>query len=453
MALTVLIVDDEETIRYGLREWLQEEGYLVLEAGDGRTAILQSEKEPDIVLLDYKLPDMNGLEVLKHLASNPSSPVVIMMTGFGTIEMAVEAMRLGAYHFLTKPWDQADLASRLQAASELINLRISKEEHRANEAAHYGMDAIIGDSPPIKRLKAEARKVAQTDTTVLITGETGTGKEVFARAIHLASPRAGNEFIAVNCASIPENLLESELFGYEPGAFTDAKKRKVGRIERAHKGTLFLDEIGDMPLYLQAKILRVIEDHKIERLGGVTEIDVDVRILAATHQALEHLIEEGRFRKDLYYRLDKFPVQIPPLRDRGDDILLLAKHFIKIHNRILNRNVKQIAPQAALLMKAYPWPGNVRQIDSVIERILILDDIETIEVRHLPEEIRATTRVSAKSTGNGAFRPIPLEEIEREHIMATLKFTNDHRQNAADLLGISRKTLKRKLDGWGKGGN
>jgi DNA-binding NtrC family response regulator len=448
MALTVLIVDDEETIRYGLREWLHEEGYVVLEAGDGRSALEKAEKDPDIVLLDYKLPDMNGLEVLKELTARPGNPVVIMMTGFGTIEMAVEAMRLGAYHFLTKPWDQADLTARLQAASELINLRIARDEMRADEAAQYGMDAIVGDSAPIRRVKAEARKVAQTDTTVLLTGETGTGKEVFARAIHLASPRAGHEFIAVNCASIPENLLESELFGYEPGAFTDAKKRKIGRIERAHKGTLFLDEIGDMPLYLQAKILRVIEDHKIERLGGVTDIDVDVRIIAATHQKLDGLIEEGRFRKDLYYRLDKFPIQIPPVRERGEDVLLLAKHFIGIHNKILGRNVRQISPQAALLLRAYDWPGNVRQIDSVIERILILDDIETIEVKQLPEEIRATTRngVAAK---NGGFRPIPLEQLEKEHILATLRFTNDHRQNAADLLGISRKTLKRKLDSWG----
>jgi DNA-binding NtrC family response regulator len=453
MALTVLIVDDEETIRYGLREWLHEEGYVVLEAGDGKTALEKAEKEPDIVLLDFKLPDMNGLDVLRELHSRPGNPIILMMTGFGTIEMAVEAMRLGAYHFLTKPWDQADLAARLQAASELINLRISDQEHRATVAAEYGMDAIIGESAPMRRLKAEARKVAQTDTTVLLTGETGTGKEVFARAIHLASPRAGNECIAVNCASIPENLLESELFGYEPGAFTDAKKRKIGRIERAHKGTLFLDEIGDMPLYLQAKILRVIEDHKIERLGGVTEIDVDVRILAATHQKLERLIEEGRFRNDLYYRINKFPIQIPPLRERGDDVLLLAKHFINIHNKILSRKVKQISPQAALMLKAYSWPGNVRQIDSVIERILILDDIETIDVKNLPEEIRNAGKEISVSSKNGGFRPVPLEQVEKEHIMATLKFTDDHRQNAADLLGISRKTLKRKLDSWGKMAN
>jgi len=453
MALTVLIVDDEETIRYGLREWLHEEGYVVLEAGDGKTALEKAEKEPDIILLDYKLPDMDGLEVLRQLGSRPGNPVIIMMTGFGTIEMAVEAMRLGAYHFLTKPWDQADLAARLQAASELINLRIANQEHRENEAAVYGMDAIIGESAPMRRLKAEAKKVAQTDTTVLLTGETGTGKEVFARAIHLASPRAGNECIAVNCASIPENLLESELFGYEPGAFTDAKKRKIGRIERAHKGTLFLDEIGDMPLYLQAKILRVIEDHKIERLGGVTEIDVNVRIIAATHQNLDTLIEENRFRKDLFYRINKFPIEIPALRERGEDVLLLAKHFINIHNKILGRNVRQISPQAALLLRAYGWPGNVRQVDSVVERILILDDIETIDVKHLPEEVRNAGRAAAIPSKNGGFRPIPLELIEKEHILATLKFTNEHRQNAADLLGISRKTLKRKLDSWGKMAN
>jgi DNA-binding NtrC family response regulator len=449
MALTVLIVDDEESIRYGLREWLQEEGYTVVEAPDGRAALELARNEPHIVLLDYKLPDMDGLSVLKDLKAMPGNPVVIMMTGYGTIEMAVEAMRLGAYHFLTKPWDQADLANRLQSASELVNLRIFSEEIRAGESQKYGMDSIIGDSPTMRRARTQSKRVAATDATVLVTGETGTGKEVFARAIHLASTRAGSEFIPVNCANIPENLLESELFGYEPGAFTDAKKRKMGRVERAHKGTLFLDEIGDMPMHLQAKILRVLENHTFERLGGEKTIDVDVRVIAATHQDLKKLIEKGEFREDLFYRLNVVPIQIPPVRDRGDDVLLLAKHFIAVHNRLLGRNVRQINPQAALLMKAYEWPGNVREIDNAIERILILEDIDSIEVRHLPEEIRAGSKAGAPASRNGGFRPMPLEELEKEHILNTLKFTNQHRKNAADLLGISRKTLKRKLDSWG----
>ncbi len=450
MALSVLIVDDEELIRYGLREWLQEEGYTVLEAADGNSALESCNEEPDIILLDYNLPDMDGLTVLKEIMSRPGNPVIIMMTGFATIELAVEAMRNGAYHFLTKPWDQNDLASRLQAASELINLRISSEEQRTTEAEMYAMDSIIGDSPAIKRVKSQARKVGVTNATILYTGETGTGKEVFARAVHYLSPRAGNEFIAVNCANIPDTLLESELFGYEPGAFTDAKKRKMGRIERAHKGTLFLDEIGDMPLHLQAKILRVLENREIERLGGERTIDVDVRVMAATHQDLKKLIEDGKFREDLFYRLNVVPIRIPPVRERSDDIILLAKYFIRIHNRLLGRNVMQIDPQAALLMKAYEWPGNVREIDNVIERILILEDIETIKVKHLPEEIRSGTRTGVTSSRNSVFRPIPLDDLEKEHILATLKFTNHHRKNAAELLGISRKTLKRKLDSWGK---
>ncbi|MFH1677060.1 MAG: sigma-54 dependent transcriptional regulator [bacterium] len=448
MALTVLIVDDEESIRYGLREWLLEEGYNVTEAPNGRTALELASEEPDIVLLDYKLPDMDGISVIKELKSRPGDPVIIMMTGYGTIEIAVEAMRSGAYHFLTKPWNQADLASRLQAASELVNLRISNEEHVAADTDRYGLDSIIGDSVAIKRTKSQARKVATTEATVLLMGETGTGKEIFARAIHLESGRTGNEFIPVNCANIPENLLESELFGVEPGAYTDAKKRKMGRIERAHKGTIFLDEIGDMPLHLQAKILRVLEDKTIERLGGERSINVDVRVIAATHQNLKKLITEGRFREDLYYRLNVVPIMIPPLRERGEDVILLVKHFIGIHNRLLGRSVGQINPQAALMMKAYGWPGNVREVDNVIERILILEDVDTIGVKHLPEEIRLGTRTAAPSGSNG-FRPIPLEEIEKEHILKTLKFTNQHRKNAADLLGISRKTLKRKLDSWG----
>ena len=451
MTLSVLIVDDEELIRYGLREWLQEEGFSVLDAPDGKTALEKIVSEPDIILLDYNLPDMDGLTVLKEIVSLPGNPVIIMMTGFATIELAVEAMRNGAYHFLTKPWDQEDLAARLQAASELINLRISSQERLESEAEQYALDSIIGDSPAIRRVKNQAKKVAQTDATILFTGETGTGKEVFARAVHFASNRAGNEFIAVNCANIPDTLLESELFGYEQGAFTDAKKRKMGRIERAHKGTLFLDEIGDMPLHLQAKILRVLENREIERLGGEKTIDVDVRVMAATHQDLKKLIEDGKFREDLFYRLNVVPIRIPPVRDRNDDVILLVKHFIRIHNKLFKRNVKQIDPQAALLMKAYDWPGNVREIDNVIERILILEDVETLEVKHLPEEIRSGTRSGVQPRRNGGFRPIPLEEIEKEHILATLTFTNHHRKNAADLLGISRKTLKRKLDSWGKG--
>ncbi len=453
MALSVLIVDDEESIRYGLREWLQEEGFTVIEAPDGESALQKAEQEPHIVLLDYKLPDMDGLAVLKELNSRPGNPVIIMMTGYGTIEIAVEAMRAGAYHFLTKPWDQADLANRLQGASELINLRISNEEQHAGDTEQYGIDTIIGDSPAIRRAKSQSRKVAGTDATVLFSGETGTGKEVFARAVHLASPRAGHEFIPVNCANIPENLLESELFGYEPGAFTDAKKRKMGRIERADKGTLLLDEIGDMPLHLQAKILRVLENRTIERLGGEKVIDVNVRVIAATHQNLKNLIEEGRFREDLYYRLNVVPIHIPPVRDRGDDVILLAKHFIALHNKLLNRNVRQINPQAALLMRAYDWPGNVREIDNVIERILILEDINAIDVKHLPEEIRTGTRDRTPASRNGGFRPVTLEHLEKEHILATLEFTNQHRKNASELLGISRKTLKRKLDSWGKMSN
>ena len=448
MALSVLIVDDEELIRYGLREWLHDEGFNVFEASDGASALELASEQPDIILLDYKLPDMDGLTVLQEIKSRPGNPVIIMMTGYATIELAVDAMRHGAYHFLTKPWDQEELANRLHSASELINLRISSEEQRAKQSESYSFDSVIGESAAMRRIKSQAMKVAQTDATILVTGETGTGKEVFARAIHLASNRQGNEFIAVNCANIPETLLESELFGYEQGAFTDAKRRKMGRIERADKGTLFLDEIGDMPMHLQAKILRVLENREIERLGGEKTIDVNVRVIAATHQDLKKLILENRFREDLYYRLNVVPLLIPPVRDRGDDVLLLAKHFIQVLNKLLTRKVKQIDPKAALLMKAYDWPGNVREIDNVIERILILEDIETIEVRHLPEEIRSGAQTVSRGRSNGGFRPITLDEIEKEHILAALKFTNQHKKNAADLLGISRKTLKRKLDSW-----
>jgi DNA-binding NtrC family response regulator len=419
-----------------------------MEAADGNSAIALAEKEPDIVLLDYNLPGMNGMQVLNEIQKLDGDPVIIMMTGYGTIDLAVEAMRNGAYHFITKPWDQADLAQRLHTASELVNLRITAAEHKLSDSGKHSLDAIVCESSTMRRVKTQIRKVATTNATVLLTGETGTGKEVFARAIHHASPRAGNEFIPVNCANIPDALLESELFGVEPGAYTDAKKQKKGKIERAHNGTLFLDEIGDMPQHLQAKILRVLQDRKIERLGGESEIDVDVRVVTATHQDLKKLIEQGKFREDLFFRLNVVPVHIPPVRDRDDDIILLAKYFIGIHNKLVNRNIKAISPQAALMMKAYEWPGNVREIDNVIERIAILEDIETIEVKHLPEEISGGRKAKVGSS-NGHFRPIPLEELEKEHILQTLIFTGQHKKNAADLLGISRKTLKRKLDGWG----
>ena len=432
MALSVLIVDDEESIRYGLREWLQEEGYSVLEAGDGQTALDLAKEEPEIVLLDYKLPDTDGLKVLRELTSRPGNPVIIMMTGYGTIELAVEAMRLGAYHFLTKPWDQADLASRLQAASELINLRISSEEHRATDESRYGIDTIIGESPAIRRAKAQALKVAVTDATVLLTGETGTGKEVFARAIHLASPRAGHEFIPVNCANIPENLLESELFGYEPGAFTDAKKRKRGRVERAHKGTLFLDEIGDMPLHLQAKILRVLENRTFERLGGEATIDVDVRVLAATHQNLRALIDEGRFREDLYYRLNVMPLRLPALRERKQDILTLAEYFIA-------GRVKKISAKASQMLLSYNWPGNVRELKNYVERAIVLGDGRVIQPEDLPISVRSGGRVV----------PLPLDSLERieeDQIVRVLRHTGWNKSEAVKILGITRQTLDNKIE-------
>jgi len=455
MNISVLVVDDEENIRWALKETLTDNGYDIQLAVSGEEAIDMLVSKPDIMLLDYQLPGMDAVDVLKHLKNTEFPPVVIVMTAFGTIERAVDTMHHGAYYFLQKPFKKDDLLLQLERAAEIVGLRIAADERRREFIETSGFEAIIGESSAIESAKREALSVASVpDTTVLILGETGTGKDVFAKAIHLASDRADESFEAINCASIPETLLESELFGYIPGAFTDAKKRKKGKIELASSGTLFLDEIGDMTPNLQAKILRALEEKIFTPLGSEKEIKVDVRIIAATNQDLEKNVREGRFREDLYYRINKFPITLPVLRNRDDDVVLIAKHFINIFNEKFGRTIKSISPEAAYILKNYDWPGNVRELINIIERMMIVhQDISVVMPNHLPTDLIYKSHPELKP-GEGAgeasyvFAPISLEEIERRHILNVLDMTQNHKQKASKILGISRKTLSRKLERW-----
>ncbi len=450
-----MVVDDEEGIRWALKDTLTNSGYDISLASTGTEALAKLNECPEIMLLDFKLPDMDGTEVIKRLRNIESPPLVIMMTAFGTIELAVEAMHHGAYHFITKPFKKDDLLMQLERASEVISLRVSADERHRELAKVSGFEAIIGESEAIEKSKRDALSVASVpDTTVLILGDTGTGKEVFAKAIHLASDRSHENFEAINCASIPETLLESELFGYMPGAFTDAKKRKKGKIEIASGGTLFLDEIGDMTPSLQAKILRALEEKTFAPLGSEKLIEVDVRIIAATNQNLEKSCREGRFREDLFFRLNNFPIKLPLLKDRADDVILLAKYFIKRFNDKFGRSVKSISPEAAYVLKSYSWPGNVRELINVIERMMIIHrDITVVLPGHLPEDLIHKTHPEMRPSDDAsqkryAFSPIPLEEVEKRHILGVLEMTQNHKQRAAEILGISRKTLSRKLEKW-----
>ncbi len=456
MNISVLVVDDEENIRWALKNALGDNGFSVACAENGHEAFTKLRENPDIMLLDFKLPDMDGIEILKELKNHDSPPLVIMMTAFGTIELAVDAMHHGAYYFITKPFKKEDLLLQIERAIEIINLRIAVNERRREMAEASCFDSIIGVSVAIEKAKTAAKSVAAVpDTTVLILGETGTGKEVFAKAIHLASDRAEGNFEALNCASIPETLLESELFGYMAGAFTDAKKRKKGKVELANGGTLFLDEIGDMTPNLQAKLLRALEEKTFTPLGSEKELEADVRIIAATNQNLEKNCREGRFREDLFYRLNNFPIRLPTLKERDDDVVLLAKHFIAKFNDKFGRTVKSISPEAAYLLKHYEWPGNVRELINVIERMMIIhQDIVSVLPSHLPDDlvhkVHPEIAMGELPSEGYVFSPIPLDEIERRHILKVLEMTNNHKQRAAEILGISRKTLSRKLEKWAK---
>ncbi|HYM81489.1 MAG TPA: sigma-54 dependent transcriptional regulator [Candidatus Limnocylindria bacterium] len=444
-AQTLLIVDDEPSLRFSIGEWARDAGFRALEAATGRDAIAQLQQSPvDGVLLDLKLGDEDGLQVLKRLREEDPQLPVVMLTGHGTLGDAVRATKLGAFDFMPKPPDLEHLEVVLRRALEHARLQREVEHLRKAREAQ----PLIGDSPGLKRVLQRLDKVAKSSTaTVLIHGETGSGKELMAQYLHAKSARAGEPFVTVNCAAIPENLLESELYGYEKGAFTDAKRSKQGLFEVANRGTVLLDEIGEMSLALQAKLLRVLETRTFRRVGGHTNITVDVRVVASTHNDLRRKVGESKFREDLFFRLNVVPIDMPPLRDRPEDIAILAEYYIDHFCRPLARLPARLHPEALRAMVAYAWPGNVRELKNVIERVILLEAEDEILPQHLPPELAARGPLGGEGTP-APFPPgvvRPLVEIERLAIEHSLHECQGNKTQAAQKLGISRQTLRTKL--------
>ena len=393
----ILIVDDERLIRMSLGEQLAREGYAVEEAADGRTALQRlSHGDYDLVLLDYRLPDTDGIAILKEIVQSHPDAVTILMTAYSSVENAVEAMKLGAFHYLNKPFDMDEMLVYVRKALETTRLRREVRLYTARQKEAFGLNRIIGKSEKMNRLFAQVRRVIRSgSSTILIRGESGTGKDLLAKAIHYESDRARAPFVNVTCTAIPENLLESELFGHERGAFTDARAAKRGLFELARGGTIFLDEIGDMPPSLQAKLLRFLEERAFKRVGGTEDINVDVRIIAATNRDLEASVRAGSFRGDLYYRLNVIPIEVPPLRERREDIPLLAAAFVEQLNKEFKKRVRTIEQDALELLMSYDWPGNVRELRNAIERAMILGTGESIGPEDLPGEIGRQRREAA----------------------------------------------------------
>lgn len=448
----ILVVDDEHLIRWSLEQNLKKQGYEVVTAGNGEDALrLAREDQPDLVLLDIQLPGITGIEVLEKLKDYDEDILVIMLTAHGGLETAVNAMRLGAYDYVSKPFNLDELSIIIKKSLETSDLK--REVARLRSETKKSAPNIIGDSRHMKYLMEILEKVAKSEaSTVLVQGESGTGKELVAKWIHYSSNRADKPFIAINCAAVPATLLESELFGHEKGAFTDAKNTKKGLFELADGGTVFLDEIGDMEMGMQAKLLRFLEDRTFRRIGGGRVFTVDVRIISATNKDLQKSIEERTFRNDLYYRLQVIPIFLPPLRERREDIIPLATHFIDLYNKDFNKKVQGIAGMAERMMLDYSWPGNVRELKNVIERAIILGNDETLLMEHLPLEIvaKATPQGGAPMS---AFRLPPegvdIEEVEKELIRQALEITEWNQSKAAKKLNLGIDAFRYRMKKFG----
>jgi len=443
---TLLVVDDERSLRFSIGEWARGEGFAPLEATNGREALdAVRQHDVDVVVLDLKLGEDDGLKVLKDLReADPLLPVV-MLTGHGTIEHAVEAIHRGAHDFMMKPPNLDHLGVVIKNAIEAAKLKVENVHLRTKA---QGRVEIIGETGGLKDVLARLDRAAKASTsTVLIHGETGAGKELMARYLHDHSARAGQMFVELNCSAIPEQLLESELYGHEKGAFTDAKAARKGLFEVADKGTLFLDEIGEMAPQLQAKLLRVLETRTFRRVGGSSDITVDVRVVAATHRDLQKMVVEGKFREDLYFRLNVVPVTIPPLRERTGDLAALAEHFVARFCRELGRPPARLTPGALDRMAAYRWPGNVRELRNVMERVVLLEAEDEIRAEHLPVELTAAAGVGGGALGDAfpAGQVRTMAEIEKMAIEHALKVWKGNKTKAADALGIARQTLRTKL--------
>ena len=452
----ILVVDDDQAIRWTLREALQSWGFEPVEAGTVAEAVRQFKAEsPAAVLLDIDLPDGSGLDVLREIKHENPDVIVIMITGNVQVENTISALRGGAYDFIAKPIVLEELRVTIRNAIEARHLRREVDQVRKERAREFNFRLIIGESPAMKKMLGLAAKVAESEvSSVLLQGESGTGKDLIAKAIHYGSQRADRPFVAINCAALPATLIESELFGYEKGAFTDAKSRKEGLFEQAEGGTLLLDEIGELELSLQAKLLRVLEEGAFRRVGGLRDIPLDVRVLAASNRDLKTESEAGRFRLDLYYRLSIIQIDIPPLRERGDDVLLLSDYYIDTIGLRLKRNKKisGLSTEVKAVFRKYHWPGNVRELRNVIERALILEDTDQITTEYLPGGLMSASRLSPPGGAPQAatrfvlpHEGISLDEAELSFVRQAIERSGGNQTRAAELLGISRDQLRYRL--------
>jgi two-component system response regulator AtoC len=447
----VLIVDDEPLIRWSLGERLRSDAHQIIEAGTAAEALEKAQSGVDLVLLDYKLPDEDGLTVLRKLRELDPEMLVIMLTAHKGVETVVVAMKAGAFDYATKPFDVEDVAVRVSHALETTRLRRELRMLKDSMARPFGLGSIIGESEVMQRLKALVRRVATSpSSTVLLTGESGTGKDLIAKVIHYLSHRAGGAFINVTSSAMPEHLLESEMFGHERGAFTDARQQKRGLLEQADEGTVFLDEIGEMVAALQSKLLRFLEEKQFRRVGGTADIQVDVRVIAATNRDLEAQVKAGKFREDLYYRLNVLRIEVPPLRDRGDDLPLLAQHFIDTFGREFKRPVKALSHAAEQALRAYSWPGNVRELRNLIERAVLLAEGEMLE----PHDFDSlhTSRTASSADGSGFSLPaagINLEDVEKNLVIQALERVHGNQTRAAALLGLHRDQIRYRIEKFG----
>jgi len=446
----LLIAEDEANLRLVLQKELQRLGYRVHVAPDGEAALRKlEESNVDVLLCDINMPRMDGMELLRRVHERPNPPEVIMLTGQGTIETAVEAMRSGAYDYLTKPYSISELDVRVRQAAEKRSLRVDNQRLRAQIERKSTLPDIVGESKAMTEAIRLVERVAPSDASVLITGESGTGKELIAQAIHRLSNRANGSFIDLNCAAFQESLLESELFGYEAGAFSGAKARKLGLFELADGGTLFLDEVTELPAALQAKLLRAIETRTFFRVGGVRKVEVNVRIVAATNRNLDSVINNGSFRADLLYRINSFEIHLSPLRERPEDINPLAQYILK---QLAGANVPEVAPEVMDKLREYNWPGNVRQLRNCLERAVLLANDGRVTINELPPEVSGHVNGGAPmpamiglAAPEGGAQPTALRDIEKQQIIAALEQTGWHRGKTAALLGISPSTLYRRL--------
>ena len=443
----ILVVDDDQNILKVLKNLLEKEGFEILTASDVDTALpIIDKRDLDLIVTDLKMPGKSGMDLLTYSQGRRPNVPIIMITAYGNIEAAVAAIKKGAYDFITKPFDENELLNVIEKAisesdmnKELISTYFDKEG---------SFSEIIGKTLAIQKVLQTIKKIARTDSTVLITGETGVGKELIAREIHIGSHRRNHPFVKVNCAAIPETLLESELFGYEKGAFTGAVTNKPGRFEIAQEGTIFLDEIGDMSLHLQAKLLSVVQDKAFERVGGVKTIKVDMRFIAATNQDLQSAVQSGKFRSDLFYRLNVVPIHIPPLRERKEDLVSLVAYFLKKSTTKYQKRIPHISPEVMASFSHYDWPGNIREVENILERMVLMSETHTLSVDQLPSEIRGTVQTISGPTLKEKMENIS-HGAEKQMILDALNKTNQNRTRAAKLLSISRRTLQNKIKDYG----